>query len=60
VEKDRRSALIGYGQRSLGVVQEDKNYGIIPHAYDIPSTLEKKKGNAFAGGRYVESRILRE
>jgi len=42
------------------VVQEDKNYGIIPHAYDIPSTLEKKKGNAFAGGRYVESRLSRE
>jgi hypothetical protein len=45
--------LIGYGERSLGVIHPEKVYENIPHTYDIPSTIEVKKGYAFKGGRYV-------
>ena len=37
-------------------MQKDKYIKQAPHSYNLPSTMEVKKGNAFHGGRYV--RIL--
>ena len=60
MERDRRSALIGYGERSLGEMQHDKFVKQAPSCYNIPSTLENKKGNAFHGGRYVRLFLCRK
>jgi hypothetical protein len=52
-ERDRRSALIGYGERSLAQLSQDKDLKQVPHSYNLPSMIEDKRGNAFHGGRYV-------
>jgi len=41
-------------------MQKDKYIKQAPHSYNIPSSLEAKKGNAFHGGRYVSSFLLRK
>ena len=49
--KDRRSAIIGCGSRSL---LGDKFQKIYPHAYDIPSFVDNKHGNSLKAGRHVQ------
>lgn len=55
VDKDRRSAIIGYGERSLLDNKFQKQY---PHAYDLPSTLDKNHGNSFKAGRHVKLFVI--
>lgn len=50
VDRDRRSAIIGYGERSL---LSDNFQKIYPHAYNVPSTIEANHGNSFKAGRHV-------
>jgi hypothetical protein len=52
IDSDRRSALIGYGQRSLAILNE-KSSSQIPHAYNMPSSIDNKIGYSFKSGRYV-------
>lgn len=35
---DRRSAIIGYGKRSLGI-NDDPQLAKQPHAYSVPSSI---------------------
>ncbi len=51
-DKDRRSALIGSGERSL-LGLNDKFSINTPHAYSIPSSINYKKGVSFTSGRHV-------
>lgn len=51
-DRDRRSALIGYGERSLSNLN-DKHSANTPHAYSIPPTINYKKGISFTSGRHV-------
>jgi hypothetical protein len=41
------------------VIHAEKIYENIPHSYNIPSTIEVKRGNAFKGGRYVPPQTSR-
>ena len=34
-------------------MQKDKYIKQAPHSYNLPSTIDVRKGNAFHGGRYV-------
>jgi hypothetical protein len=51
-DKDRRSALIGCGERSL-LGLNDKSAMNTPHAYSIPSSINYKRGISFTSGRHV-------